>query len=136
MELMTEQSTIDFLNSKVGTKLSLAGDIYNSYDASDDNYIVEIKNRRAYYKDKMIEAMKLYKNYQASQYSNKQFLYVVTDEKGVWVFNVSRNMKAIVVMPVKGIDCPKTTDFTSKDKIVKYSYVLPEIMSKHLNYDT
>jgi len=129
---MTEQSTIDFLNSKVGTKLSLVSDKYSSYDASDDNYIVEIKNRRAYYRDKLIEAMKLYKNYQASQLSNKQFLYVVTDEKGVWVFNISKNMKAVVKMPVEGIECPKTTDFKSNDKIIKYSYVLPELMSKKL----
>ena len=56
---MTEQSTIDFLNKKVGTKLSLVSDKYSSYDASDDNYIVEIKNRRAYYRDKPIEAMKI-----------------------------------------------------------------------------
>jgi hypothetical protein len=129
---MTEQSTIDFLNSKVGTKLSLVSDKYSSYDASDDNYIVEIKNRRAYYRDKLIEAMKLYKNYQASQLSNKQFLYVVTDEKGVWVFNISKNIKAVVKMPVEGIECPKTTDFKSNDKIIKYSYVLPELMSKKL----
>jgi hypothetical protein len=133
---MTEQSTIDFLNSKVGTKLSLVSDKYSSYDASDDNYIVEIKNRRAYYRDKLIEAMKLYKNYQASQLSNKQFLYVVTDEKGVWVFNISKNIKAVVKMPVEGIECPKTTDFKSNDKITKYSYVLPELMSKHIEYDT
>jgi len=133
---MTEQSTIDFLNSKVGTKLSLVSDKYSSYDASDDNYIVEIKNRRAYYRDKLIEAMKLYKNYQASQLSNKQFLYVVTDEKGVWVFNISKNIKAVVKMPVEGIECPKTTDFKSNDKIIKYSYVLPELMSKHIEYDT
>jgi len=132
MELMTEQSTIDFLNSKVGTKLSLVSDKYSSYDASDDNYIVEIKNRRNYYRDKLIEAMKLYKNYQASQLSNKQFLYVVTDEKGVWVFNISKNIKAVVKMPIKGIKCPKTTDFNSNDKIIKYSYVLPELMSKKL----
>jgi hypothetical protein len=129
---MTEQSTIDFLNSKVGTKLSLVSDKYSSYDASDDNYIVEIKNRRAYYRDKLIEAMKLYKNYQASQLSNKQFLYVVTDEKGVWVFNISKNIKAVVKMPVEGIECPKTTDFKSNDKIIKYSYVLPELMSRKL----
>ena len=129
---MTEQSTIDFLNSKVGTKLSLVSDKYSSYDASDDNYIVEIKNRRAYYRDKLIEAMKLYKNYQASQLSNKQFLYVVTDEKGVWVFNISKNIKVVVKMPVEGIECPKTTDFKSNDKIIKYSYVLPELMSKKL----
>lgn len=133
---MTEQSTIEFLNSKVGTKLSLVSDKYSSYDASDDNYIVEIKNRRAYYRDKLIEAMKLYKNYQASQLLNKQFLYVVTDEKGVWVFNISKNIKAVVVMPVKDMECPKTTDFSSNDKIIKYSYVLPEIMSKYLQYDT
>tara|TARA_R110000824_G_C14759869_1_gene629678 strand:+ start:44 stop:442 length:399 start_codon:yes stop_codon:yes gene_type:complete len=130
---MTEQSTIDFLNSKVGTKLSLVSDTYSSYDAIDNNYIVEIKNRRAYYKDKMIEAMKLYKNYQASQYSNKQFLYVVTDEKGVWVFNISKNIKSIVTMPLKGMECPKTTDFKSNDKIIKYSYVLPESIAKHLD---
>ena len=130
---MTEQSTIDFLNNKVGTKLSLVSDTYSSYDASDNNYIVEIKNRRAYYKDKMIEAMKLYKNYQASQYSNKQFLYVVTDEKGVWVFNISKNIKSIVTMPLKGMECPKTTDFKSNDKIIKYSYVLPESIAKNLN---
>jgi len=129
---MTEQSTIEFLNSKVGTKLSLVSDKYSSYDASDDNYIVEIKNRRAYYRDKLIEAMKLYKNYQASQLSNKQFLYVVTDEKGVWVFNISKNIKAVVKMPVEGIECPKTTDFKSNDKIIKYSYVLPELMSRKL----
>jgi len=133
---MTEQSTIDFLNSKVGTKLSLVSDKYSSYDASDDNYIVEIKNRRAYYRDKLIEAMKLYKNYQASQICNKQFLYVVTDEKGVWVFNISKNIKAVVKMPVKGMECPRATDFNSNDKIIKYSYVLPEIMSKHIEYDT
>ena len=132
MELMTEQSTIDFLNNKVGTKLSLVSDKYSSYDASDDNYIVEIKNRRAYYRDKLIEAMKLYKNYQASQLSNKQFLYVVTDEKGVWVFNISKNIKAVVKMPVEGIECPKTTDIKSNDKIIKYSYVLPELMSRKL----
>jgi hypothetical protein len=130
---MTEQSTIDFLNNKVGTKLSLVSDTYSSYDASDNNYIVEIKNRRAYYKDKMIEAMKLYNNYQASQYSNKQFLYVVTDEKGVWVFNISKNIKSIVTMPLKGMECPKTTDFKSNDKIIKYSYVLPESIAKHLD---
>ena len=130
---MTEQSTIDFLNNKVGTKLSLVSDTYSSYDASDNNYIVEIKNRRAYYKDKMIEAMKLYKNYQASQHSNKQFLYVVTDEKGVWVFNISKNIKSIVTMPLKGMECPKTTDFKSNDKIIKYSYVLPESIAKHLD---
>jgi len=129
---VTEQSTIDFLNKKVGTKLSLVSDKYSSYDASDDNYIVEIKNRRAYYRDKLIAAMKLYKNYQASQLSNKQFLYVVTDEKGVWVFNISKNIKAVVKMPVKGIECPKTTDFKPNDKIIKYSYVLPELMSKKL----
>ena len=128
---MTEQSTIDFLNKKVGTKLSLAVGLFNSYDAKDDNYIVEIKNRRAYYKDKMIEAKKLYNNYQASQHCNKQFLYVVTDEEGVWVFNISKNINSIVNMPLKAMKCPKTTDFDCNDKIIKYSYVLPESIAKH-----
>ena len=132
---MTEKSTIDLLNRIKGINLSLASDTYSCYDAFDVNYIVEIKNRRKYYSDKIIEAMKLFTNYQESQIKGKTFLYVVTDEKGVWVFNISKNIASIVETPVKAFRCPKTTDFENNSKINKYSYILPESMAKHIEYE-
>jgi len=129
---MTEQSTIDLLNKIKGVNLVLASDKYNCYDAFDVNYLVEIKNRRKYYSDKIIEAMKMYRNYQQAQIKGKTFLYVVTDDKGVWVFNISKNISTIVKTPVKAFKCPKTTDFNDNSKIDKYSYVLSESMAKHI----
>ena len=123
---MTEQLTIDLINKSSGTLLVLCKDKYSSYDALDLNYIVEIKNRRKYYKEKLIEASKLFVNYQKAQIAGKKFLYVVTDEKGVWVYNVSNTIKLLVNLHIKGIECPMTTDFDKNDKITKYSYVLPE----------
>jgi hypothetical protein len=133
---MTEKSTIDLLNRIKGINLSLASDTYSCYDAFDVNYIVEIKNRRKYYSDKIIEAMKLFTNYQESQIKGKTFLYVVTDKKGVWVFNISKNIASIVETPVKAFRCPKTTDFENNSKINKYSYILPESMAKHIEYES
>lgn len=136
MKIMTQQSTIEFLNNRVGTKLKETEDEYCDYDAIDDNYIVEIKNRREYFKDKLIEAMKLFKNYQASQLSKKQFLYVVTDEKGIWVFNISKKISSIVNKPLEPYNCSATTDFNNKEKIIKYCYTLSETMATHIEYDS
>lgn len=130
---MNEESTIELINLVSGTKLVLSENEFSSYDAEDDTYIVEIKNRRKYYKEKLIEASKLYVNFQKSQILKKKFLYVVTDEKGVWVYNITNAMKVVVNLPIRAIDCPMTTDFSKNDKITKYSYVLPEDMAIKLN---
>ena len=127
---MTEKSTIEFLNLK-GLNLVEAIDKFSPYDASDDNYLVEIKNRKKYYPDKMMESMKLFSNYQQSVIQGKQLLYVVTDDKGVWVFNISKHIKSIVNTPPKTFLLPQTTEFKRVDKINKYCYTLPESISKH-----
>ena len=126
---MTEKSTIKFLNSK-GLNLIMAKNKFSYYDASDDNYIVEIKNRKKYYSDKLIESMKLYSNFQQSVIHNKKFLYVVTDEKGVWVFNISDHIDNIIKTPPKVLYLPKTTEFGNTDKIPKYCYNLIESIAK------
>ena len=126
---MTEQSTIDIINKKSRTTLVLCRDKYSSYDAQDYNYIVEIKNRRKYYSEKLIEASKLFVNYQKAQIARKNFLYVVTDEKGVYIYNVTKHIDTIIKLDIIGLDCPMTTDFSKNDKITKYSYVLPEDIS-------
>ena len=130
---MTESSTVEILNIVSGTNLVLCKDEFSSYDAEDDNYIVEIKNRREYYEEKLIEALKMYSNFQKSQILGKSFLYVVTDEKGVWVYNITKLIDRIVKTSVKEFKCPMTTDFGRKTKIIKYSYILPEDMAIKLN---
>jgi len=131
---MTEQSTIDLINKHSGTSLVLSDDKFNSYDAEDDDYIVEIKNRRKYYDKKLIEASKLFVNYQKSQIKCKMFLYVVTDESGVYIYNITKNIETIVRLSIKPIVCPMTTDFNKSHKILKYSYVLGESLSTKINY--
>ncbi len=126
---MNEQSTIELINRMSGTELTLCKGEFSSYDAEDSNYIVEIKNRRKYYNTKLIEASKLFVNFQRSQIKSKKFLYVVTDDKGVWVYNITNAMKVVVNLPLRAIDCPMSTDFNKTSKIIKYSYVLPEDMA-------
>ena len=126
---MTELSTIELINKSSGTKLALVKGQFSIYDAEDDDYIVEIKNRRKYYSTKLIEAKKLYNNFQASQIKGKKFLYVVTDDRGVYVYNISNHMTHIVNLPMKSIQCPRSTDFNNNDKITKYSYELPETLA-------
>ena len=101
---MTELSTIELINKSSGTKLTLVKGQFSIYDAEDDDYIVEIKNRRKYYS-------------------------VVTDDKGVYVYNISNHMTQIVNLPMKAIQCPRSTDFNNNDKITKYSYELPETLA-------
>lgn len=124
--VMDEKTTIETLNNNFGTKLFPAEDQYNSYDAEDDNYIVEVKTRYDYYKDKLIEAVKLYSNFQKAEIKGKQFLYVLTDPKGFYVYNITKLMTQIVEFKVMPIRCEATTKFNNQNKVIKYSYVLPE----------
>ena len=126
---MNEESTIKLLNT-LGTNLVGASDQYSSYDAEDSNYIVEIKNRRAYYSDKQIECLKLFANYQKAEIKGKHFLYVVTDEKGMHIFNITKDIEEITSGAPLKIQCPVSTDFILNRKITKYTYNLPESMAK------
>jgi len=128
---MTEESTIELLNT-LGTKLVKCTDRFSSYDAEDKNYIVEIKNRRKFYSTKLIECLKLFKNYQKSQLIGKDFLYVVTDDEGCYIYNISRDIASITTLGVVSLECPATTDFSKNHKITKYSYKLPAEMAKKI----
>lgn len=128
---MDEQSIVDILNEK-RTKLVLNTDDFCSYDAEDDNYIVEIKIRRKYYPTKIIESMKLFSNYQKAQLKEKKFLYVVADSRGIYVFNISKHIKSIVKYESIGRKLSATTDFGNSKKIIKYTYELPEQLADKL----
>ena len=127
---MTARETIELINKNKGTNLSEEGlDVFSSYDAEDDFYIVEVKNRRDYYPTKMIEALKLFTNYHKAQKKGKSFLYIVTDKSGLYVFNISRVIDEVLETGIKKTRQPSTTDFGDDRRIVKYVYYIPEALA-------
>mgnify|MGYP003669351010 FL=1 len=129
---MNEQTTIDLINKQFKTNLILVDYQFCDYDAEDENYIVEVKNRKEFYQDKLIECVKLFKNYQNSQIKNKDFLYIVTDLKGVYVFNISKNIDEITSNKMYKTFQPETTEFNSTNKVNKFVYFLDTKLSKQI----
>jgi len=129
---MNEQTTIELLNKEFKTNLILSENQFCDYDAEDKNYIVEVKNRKEFYTDKLIECVKLFKNYQNSQIKNKDFLYIVTDEKGVYVFNITKNIDEITSGKMYKTLQPETTEFNSTKEINKFVYFLDIKLSKQI----
>ena len=129
---MNEQTTIDLINKQFKTNLILVDYQFCDFDAEDENYIVEVKNRKEFYQDKLIECVKLFKNYQNSQIKNKDFLYIVTDEKGVYVFNISKNIDEITSTKMYKTIQPESTEFNSTKQINKFVYFLDTKLSKQI----
>jgi hypothetical protein len=129
---MNEQTTIALINKQFKTNLILVDYQFCDFDAEDENYIVEVKNRKEFYQDKLIECVKLFKNYQNSQIKNKDFLYIVTDEKGVYVFNISKNIDEIISTKMYKTIQPETTEFNSSNKVNKFVYFLNTKLSKQI----
>ena len=129
---MNEKLTLEYINNEYNLNAYLVKDKFSSYDAECKDYIIEIKNRRKYYKDKLIEANKLFANYNKAQIKEKDFLYLVTDDKGVYVFNISKNIEEIISQDLIPKDCPATTDFNNNRKIIKYNYLLNENLCKKI----
>mgnify|MGYP003655211169 CR=1 FL=1 len=131
-KIMNEQTTIELINKQFKTNLILVDYQFCDFDAEDENYIVEIKNRKEFYQDKLIECVKLFKNYQNSQIKNKDFLYIVTDEKGVYVFNISKNIDEITSTKMFKTIQPESTEFNSTKQINKFVYFLDTKLSKQI----
>ena len=119
---MTQSETIQFLNNKKNLKLEEHLDQYNSYDAFDDNYLVEIKNRTSEYKDPFLEVNKTLVNLKKAKEENKQYIYVQQDNTGVYVFNVSKlDLKSIYK---RFFNVPASTLFENKERLEKEFWVL------------
>tara|TARA_R110001583_G_scaffold195289_2_gene371512 strand:- start:2052 stop:2453 length:402 start_codon:yes stop_codon:yes gene_type:complete len=126
---MNELKTLQIINELCKVKLEKTIDKHCSYDAENSNHIAEIKNRRTYYSTKMIEASKLFINYQKAQLKSKTFIYVVTDPKGVYIFNITKLIDDILKQEIVKNIQPSTTDFKNSKKIIKFYYNLKEEMS-------
>lgn len=128
---MDELKTIEKLNS-FGLSLKLHKDQYATYDAYDSNYIVEIKNVRTDYGKDLMLADKLYKNYQKAQIFKKDFLYAITVESTMYLYNISKLITTIVKNPPTPLRIATTTDFENNEKIIKYSYFLDRNLAKKI----
>ena len=121
--MKNEKQTILDINRIFGLKLTRVKNRFSDYDAEDDNYLVEIKNRRKYYKTKMIEEYKLNKNLKKAKSLNKEFIYVVTDDYGMYIYNMSK----LDLPELQEFDCPRNTDFGGKEsRKIKKIYNLKE----------
>ena len=127
---MNQLQTINFINKTSKTKLIEHKDEFNSYDAFDENYIVEIKNRRANHKDPFLEVNKTVINISKAKELKKDYLYVQADDTGVYVFNISKlNLDKI---PKRFYNVPATTDFKNKERVDKEFWVLKKQYAKKL----
>ena len=93
---------------------------YSRFDARDKNYIAEIKDRTCHYPEMLIEFDKYAYNSKYSDINNKRFLYIVNDEEGLYVFNITNLNKDNYDFKWEWRDMPKYTEFDSDSIINKY----------------
>ena len=117
-------------NNTFNSKIKLVSDEFSTYNFEGDKVIVELKHRFKAYDTKMIETMKLSVNYQKSQLINKTFFYVVVDENGLSLFNITNNINKIITLKEYN-KLMEHTHYWSEDKpkIMKLHRNLPESLS-------
>ena len=128
---MTQKETVEFINNNSGTKLIEHTDKFSSYDAFDDNYIVEVKNRRSNHKDPFLEVNKTVINIKKANQLKKDYLYVQADGTGVYVFNISK--LDLNTIPKRFYNVPATTDFDNNERVDKEFWVLKKQYAKKIN---
>jgi len=93
---------------------------YSRFDAYNDKYIVEIKNRTEVYEDTIIEFDKYAYNLTYSKQKNKVFLYVVKMNHKIYIFNITDLDKENYSFKWEWRSLPKQTEFENKEKTKKY----------------
>jgi len=124
---------IEWLNNKLDLKLKKTDDKFCRWDAENEHYLVELKIRGRYYSEKLLQADKGLGLIQSAESLDKIPLYIVSDEKGVYIYNL--NQINLLEYPICELVAPVTTEFEKHKMITKYCYKLPEeIATKTLRY--
>jgi len=123
-----EQAVIHLLNLD-GWDLEWTGNGFEHYDAigksaKGTEVVMEMKFRKTYYKEKMLEVYK----YDKLIETGKIALYFVNDPKGNYIFwlNELKNLKKVEMY------CPDTTLWTKK-KVLKPCYLIDESQASIIN---
>lgn len=125
-----EKVVISFLNFD-GWDLEWCGGGYDHYDAKGKtpkgkDCVIEMKFRKKYYEDKMLEKYKYDKLMELPKDTVK--LYFVNDPKGNYLFWLNE----IKLPKTKDMYCPDTTLWTKK-KLLKPVYLLQEKQATFIN---
>ena len=125
-DLPSEKEVVLFLNKESKREFKLVEDEYCRYDAEDDEYIVEIKVRKKWYQDCLIEYDKFDDNIGTSSNLGKDFLYVVATSQDIYVFNCTKLHKKGFKFKWDWKIMPKNTDFGgSEQKVTKFVGYIP-----------
>ena len=119
--LPTEEEVVESVNMRSKRKFAMTEDEYCTYDAEDSDYVVEVKVRKKWYPDCLIQYDKYDANNREAERSGREFLYIVATSTDIYVFNINtlRNKKYKFRWDWK--ELPKNTDFGESDnKIVKF----------------
>jgi hypothetical protein len=123
---MTEQDVIDLLNKTSKYNFKKEEDDYSRYDAfcKEHNVMLEIKCRRTFYDDTLIEKMKYDWNTQHAIDNNYRFLYAVSmPNKGKETVYIFQPDKLNIKWFTKKL--PAQTDFGRKEWVDKEIAYIP-----------
>ena len=103
---------------------------YSSYDAYNDEYILEFKTRHKVYQDTQVERIKIERNLVEAKKQGKKFLYVINDAEGIFVWSISKLAANGYDFKYITMRCPKTTSFKNREYIDKSVHNLPKRLAQ------
>ena len=116
--MKSEERHIMYVLNQYGSKLKEDMYQYNRYDAYNNKSIVEIKNRKTFYKNTMIEFDKYSYNLLYAKLINKNFIYAVRMQQYIYVFNITELVKHKYDFQFSMRKMPIATEF-ARDGIIK-----------------
>jgi hypothetical protein len=122
---MIESELRDIASKRLDTDLIATKDVYCTFDAHCDDYVVELKCRRTHYPTQLIEYKKFKANNDQADESGKEFLYVISTPSGEYIFNVSKLIADDYDFGWEDRRMPSKTDFNSPSLMVnkKVGYI-------------
>ena len=120
-----EVELTNILNSKIKElNLKNTENEFSYYDASNQHYIIEYKIRSKHYKEQFIQVDKLYNLLMIAEHQNKIPVYIVSDPKGIFIYNLNKNKGYFLNSKIVIKQCPYRTEFKENKKVSKYFYIL------------
>jgi hypothetical protein len=120
-QLPTEIEVVQSVNKQSNRNFRITDDEFCTFDAQDDDYIVEVKVRKQWYPDCLIQYDKYDANNREAERSGKESLYIVATITDIYVFNITKLRNKHYKFRWDWKVLPKNTDFGGDEqKITKF----------------
>lgn len=116
--IFTEMEVVESVNKRSNRNFRLTDYEFCTFDAQDDDYIVEVKVRKKRYPDCLIEYDKYQANIRESERSGREFLYIVATSSDILVFNIDKLRKKDYKFRWDWKVLPKNTDFGGDEQMI------------------